>query len=90
MRYRTARPLPLLLGVFIGYLLCACSNSEGVDYAGREEAFADDSSKYIEEDPITEPTKRSCFDSFRLPDLQSIACKKQFYSNDTVKDFPQS
>lgn len=90
MRYRTARPLPLLLGVFIGGLLCACSNSEGVDYAGWEEAFADDSSKYIEEDPITEPAKRSCFDSFRLPDLQSIACKKLFYSNDTVKDFPQS
>ena len=37
MRYRTARPLPLLLGVFIGYLLCACSNSDGVDYANYAE-----------------------------------------------------
>ncbi|MBR6834104.1 MAG: CotH kinase family protein [Fibrobacter sp.] len=90
MRYRTARPHPLLLGIIIGFLLCACSNSDGVDYAGWEEAFANDSNKYLEEDPITEPAKRSCFDSFRLPDLQSIACKQQFYSNDTVKDFPQS
>ena len=90
MRYRTARPLPLLLGVFIGGLLCACSNSDGVNYAGWEYASTDDSNKYLEEDPITEPAKRSCFNSFRLPDLQSIACRKQFYSNDTVKDFPQS
>ncbi len=90
MRYRTARPLPLLLGVIIGCLLCACSNSEGVDYAGWEDAIAEDNNKYIEEDPITEPQKHSCFNSFRLPDLQSIACKQQFYSNDTVKDFPQS
>lgn len=91
MRYRTARPLPLLLGIIIGGLLCACSNSDGVNYAGWEYAsFVDDSNKYLEEDPITEPAKRSCFNSFRLPDLQSIACKQQFYSNDTVKDFPQS
>ncbi len=90
MRYRTARPLPLLLGIIIGCLLCACSNSDGVNYAGWEYASTDDSNKYLEEGPITEPQKRSCFDSFRLPDLQSIACRKQFYSNDTVKDFPQS
>ena len=91
MRYHTARPHPLLLGVFIGCLLCACSNSEGVDYPGWEYAsIVDDSNKYLEEDPITEPENRGCFDSFRLPDLQSIACRKQFYSNDTVKDFPQS
>lgn len=91
MRYRTARPRPLLLGVLIGSLLCACSNSDGVDYAGWEyTSIVDDSNKYLEEDPITEPAKRSCFNSFRLPDLQSIACKKQFYSNDTVTDFPQS
>ena len=91
MRYRTERPLPLLLGVLIGSLLCACSNSDGVNYAGWEYAsIVDDSNKYLEEDPITEPAKRSCFNSFRLPDLQSIACKKQFYSNDTVTDFPQS
>ena len=31
MRYRTARLLSLLLGAIIGCLLCACSNSEGVD-----------------------------------------------------------
>ena len=31
MRYRTAKPLPLLLGAIIGCLLSACSNSEGVD-----------------------------------------------------------
>jgi len=37
MRYRTARPLPLLLGIIIGSLLCACSNSEGVDYANYAE-----------------------------------------------------
>ena len=91
MRYRTARPLPLLLGVIIGSLHCACSNSDGVDYAGWEyTSIVDDSNKYLEEDPITEPAKHSCFNSFRLPDLQSIACKQQFYSNDTVKDFPQS
>ena len=77
---------------FIAVLsFCACSNSEGVDYAGWEYAsIVDDSNKYLEEDPITEPENRGCFNSFRLPDLQSIACKKQFYSNDTVKDFPQS
>jgi hypothetical protein len=37
MRYRTARPLPLLLGIIIGFLLCACSNSDGVDYANYAE-----------------------------------------------------
>lgn len=37
MRYRTARPLPLLLGIIIGSLLCACSNSDGVDYANYAE-----------------------------------------------------
>ena len=31
MRYRAAKPLPLLFGALIGCLLCACSNSEGVD-----------------------------------------------------------
>ena len=40
MRYRTARPLPLLLGAFIGSLLCACSNSDGVDYANYAEIIA--------------------------------------------------
>lgn len=91
MRYRTVRPLPLLLGIIIGSLLCACSNSDGEDYAGWEYvSFADGSNKYLEEDPITEPAKRSCFNNFRLPTPQSIACRKQFYSNDTVKNFPQS
>ena len=37
MRYRTARPLLLLLGIIIGSLLCACSNSDGVDYANYAE-----------------------------------------------------
>ena len=37
MRYRTARPLPLLFGIIIGSLLCACSNSDGVDYANYAE-----------------------------------------------------
>ncbi len=40
MRHRTARPLPLLLGVLIGSLLCACSNSDGVDYANYAEIIA--------------------------------------------------
>ena len=40
MRYRTARPLPLLLGVIIESLLCACSNSDGVDYANYAEIIA--------------------------------------------------
>ena len=80
----------LLLSICFACSINACSNSEIVDYAGWEEAIADDSNKFIEEDPVTSPEQHGCFNSFRLPDLQSIACKKQFYSNDTVKDFPQS
>ena len=71
-------------------LLCACSNSEGVDYPGWENASIDNGNSNEDDDVIVEPEKPSCFNSFRLPDLQSIACKKQFYTNDTVKDFPQS
>lgn len=41
MRYRTAISLSLLLGLLIGSLLCACSNSEGVDYTNYAE-IADD------------------------------------------------
>lgn len=40
MRYRAVRPLPLLLGVFIGCLLSACSNSEGLDCANHVEEIA--------------------------------------------------
>ncbi len=76
---------------FIAVLsFCACSNSEGVDYPGWENASIDNGNNNEDDDVIVEPEKPSCFNSFRLPDLQSIACKKQFYSNDTVKDFPQS
>ena len=60
-----------------------CSNSEGVDGAGWEYAYDDT-------DGVIEPGKQDCFNSFRLPDLQSIACKKKFFSSDTIKDFPQS
>ena len=41
MRYHPATPLSLLLGLIIVSLLCACSNSEGVDYANYAE-IADD------------------------------------------------
>lgn len=40
MRYRTARPLPLLLGIIIGFLLCACSNSDEGDLAKYAQAIA--------------------------------------------------
>jgi hypothetical protein len=90
MRYRTAISLSLLLGLIVVSLLCACSNSEGVDYPGWENASIDNGNNNEDDDVIVEPEKPSCFNSFRLPDLQSIACKKQFYTNDTVKDFPQS
>ena len=63
----------------------ACSNSDGIDYAGWEYYNVDS-----EDNALIEPQKQGCFNSFRLPDLQSIACKKQFYSNDTVTEFPQS
>lgn len=63
----------------------ACSNSDGIDYAEWENYNIDS-----EEDALIEPKNQGCFNSFRLPDLQSIACKKQFYSNDTVTEFPQS
>ena len=32
----------------------------------------------------------SCFDSFRLPNLTSNFCKEEFYTQDTVTDFPES
>ncbi|WP_405340555.1 CotH kinase family protein [Fibrobacter sp.] len=63
----------------------ACSNSDGIDYAEWEYYNVDS-----EEDSLVEPQKQGCFNSFRLPNLQSIACQKKFYSNDTVTDFPQS
>ena len=87
MRYHFAKQLPLFLSLVIGGLFLGCSNSEGVDYAGWEYAFTDDDD---ETDGLIEPQKQSCFNSFRLPDLQSIACKKKFFSSDTIKDFPQS
>ena len=40
MRHRTARPLPLLLGIIIGCLLCACSNSDEGDLAKYAQAIA--------------------------------------------------
>lgn len=83
MRYRFAKKLPLFLSLAIGCLFLGCSNSEGVDYAGWEYAYDDT-------DGVIEPGKQDCFNSFRLPDLQSIACKKKFFSSDTIKDFPQS
>ena len=76
MRYRFVRPLPLLLDIIICSLGIGCSNSESVDYAGWEYSYNDDS----EEDAPIEPQKQGCFNNFRLPDLQSIACQKKFYS----------
>lgn len=83
MRYHFAKKLPLFLSIVIGCLVLGCSNSEGVDGAGWEYAYDDT-------DGVIEPGKQDCFNSFRLPDLQSIACKKKFFSSDTIKDFPQS
>jgi hypothetical protein len=40
MRHRTARPLPLLLGIIIGGLLCACSNSDEGNLAKYAQAIA--------------------------------------------------
>lgn len=85
MRYHSARQLHLLLGVVIGRLVLGCSNSEGIDTAGAEYISTKD-----ESDDLIEPPKQSCFNSFRLPDFQSLVCKKKFYSSDTIKDFPQS
>lgn len=83
MHYHVAKQLSLFLSIVIGCLVLGCSNSEGVDYAGWEYAYDDT-------DGVIEPGKQDCFNSFRLPDLQSIACKKKFFSSDTIKDFPQS
>ena len=40
MRCHTVKPLALLLAAIIGSLLCACSNSEGVDCANQVEEIA--------------------------------------------------
>lgn len=86
MRYRFSRLLPLLLGIAIASLGLGCSNSEGVDYAGWEEIYLANS----ENDDQTELGKQSCFNSYRLPNLQSAICRKQFYTQDTATYFPES
>ena len=85
MRYRFVRPLPSLLGIIICCLVLGCSNSDGVDYAGWENSYNDDS----EEDAPIEPQKQGCFNNFRLPDLQSIACQKKFYSYSGQHKLPE-
>ena len=66
-------------------LILGCSNSESVDYAGWENSYNDDS----EEDAPIEPQKQGCFNNFRLPDLQSIACQKKFYSYSGQHKLPE-
>ena len=83
--------ITLALAFAFALILCACSNSEYADYAGWEENVStENSDSYAEEDPIVEQEKNNCFNNFRQPDLQSKVCKKQFFSHDTVTDFPQS
>ena len=49
MRYRSARPLHLLLGAVISCLVFGCSNSEGIDCAGAEIiAVVENSNNHIE------------------------------------------
>ena len=85
VRYHVAYQLLMLLGTFIGSLVLGCSNSDG-DYTALNNAYYG-----IEEtDGSGELGKQSCFDSFRLPNLQTSICREQFYTQDTVTDFPQS
>lgn len=86
MRYRAARPLPLLLGIVICCLGLGCSNSEYTESTGWEE-YAN--SAYVTEGD-SPSGKQSCFDNFRLPNLQSATCQEQFYTQDTITDFPES
>ena len=86
MRYRAVRPLPLLLGIVICCLGLGCSNSEFTESAGWEE-YAN--SAYVTEGD-SPSGKQSCFDNFRLPNLQSATCQEQFYTQDTITDFPES
>lgn len=86
MRYRAVRPLPLLLGIVICCLGFGCSNSEYTESIGWEE-YAN--SAYVTEGD-SPSGKQSCFDNFRLPNLQSATCQEQFYTQDTITDFPES
>ena len=86
MRYRAVRPLPLLLDIVIGCLVLGCSNSEYTESTGWEE-YAN--SAYVTEGD-SPSGKQSCFDNFRLPNLQSATCQEQFYTQDTITDFPES
>ena len=104
MRYRSTTQLTLLLGLLIGSLLCACSNSEGVDEEN-EFVWDDDEDDYKHDDEegkeenegaevdLTKTVKKlgkECFDSLRLPKLNSEPCKEMFYAPDTVSEFPES
>ena len=86
MRYRAVRPLPLLLGIVICCLGLGCSNSEYTESTGWEE-YAN--SAYVTEGD-SPSGKQSCFGNFRLPNLQSATCQEQFYTQDTITDFPES
>ena len=86
MRYRAVRPLPLLLGIVICCLGLGCSNSEFTESTGWEE-YANSAYETEGDSPSG---KQSCFDNFRLPNLQSATCQEQFYTQDTITDFPES
>lgn len=86
MRYHFAKPLPLLLGIVICCLGFGCSNSEFTESTGWEE-YANSAYETEGDSPSG---KQSCFDNFRLPNLQSATCQEQFYTQDTITDFPES
>jgi len=86
MRYHYTKPLLLLLGIVICCLGFGCSNSEYTEASGWEEYAYN----VNETDGVIEPGKQDCFNSFRLPNLQFASCKKKFYTQDTVNNFPES
>ena len=86
MRYHYTKPLLLLLGIVICCLGLGCSNSEFTESTGWEE-YANSAYETEGDSPSG---KQSCFDNFRLPNLQSATCQEQFYTQDTITDFPES
>ena len=88
MRYHFANLLPLLLGIALCCLGFGCSNSEYTEGTGWEEYAYEINEN--ETDGVIDPERQGCFNNYRLPNLQSAFCKKKFYTQDTVTDFPES
>ena len=62
-------------------------NKENDDEGSSSSITLDDDN---EENVVIEAIPSNCFNSFRLPNLQSESCKEQFYSKVVVKNFPES